>query len=295
MSEDLTKMLESGKAKDSRSRPTYVDANKLMVVVFVQHQEKRRVLAARIIQPAAGGGRILMREHPTQSLERMEAMLRQCRRHILMAQVSARLREGLDLFLKCLLGLAALFLILRVLAYAVEIPGDLNRVVLPAIAAILAAVIFVRALVLGLRGEAVHMAAAAERLDLSQSTHNRIATAIALLRSGDESPFAAAAIRRRLRISRKTPVRSAACRPRHLLVAAQRCLSGAQPGHRSDRALPGSRTTVSWHGQSRPIGNRSAGEPRFLAPHARSQGRAQATARQPQRALSGRRASSPQR
>lgn len=47
MREDLTKMLKEGPHAGERSKPTYVDANKLVVVLFVQHQDERRVLAAK--------------------------------------------------------------------------------------------------------------------------------------------------------------------------------------------------------------------------------------------------------
>ncbi len=46
MREDLARMLDSGAGSKGRSKPTYVDANKLMVVVFVQEQDTRRILAA---------------------------------------------------------------------------------------------------------------------------------------------------------------------------------------------------------------------------------------------------------
>jgi hypothetical protein len=125
----------------------------------------------------------------------MEAMLRHCRRRIMMAEVSVRLREGLEFYLKCLVGIAGLFLALRVSAYLVSRPVVPNWSYVLAIAASFAAVVIGRAFALGIRAKPVDPDYAAERLDLAQATHNRIATAIALLRSGDESPFARAAIR----------------------------------------------------------------------------------------------------
>jgi hypothetical protein len=125
----------------------------------------------------------------------MEAMLRQCRRRIMMAEVSARLREGIGFCLKCLVGIAGIFLLLRVLTYAMDWTIALNRGYVFAIATTFAVAFLIRTLVTGIRGEPVHPDHAAERLDLSQATHNRIATAIALLRAGDDSPFARAAIR----------------------------------------------------------------------------------------------------
>ncbi len=47
MREDLIRMLDSGKLGSGRSKPTFVDANKLMVVAFVQNAENHRVLAAK--------------------------------------------------------------------------------------------------------------------------------------------------------------------------------------------------------------------------------------------------------
>ncbi len=47
MSEGLTKTLDSEDRRSGLSKPTYVDANKLMVVAFVQHGDDRRVLAAK--------------------------------------------------------------------------------------------------------------------------------------------------------------------------------------------------------------------------------------------------------
>ncbi len=87
-----------------------------------------------------------------------------------------------------------LFLIFRILTYLLDRPVALGLGWCLTIAAIVAVVIFCRALVLGIWGKPIHLTHAAERLDLSQSTHNRIATAMALLRSGDDSPFAKAAI-----------------------------------------------------------------------------------------------------
>ena len=46
MREDLTRMLDGDERPGGRSKPTYVDANQLMVVAFVQHQDDHRVLAA---------------------------------------------------------------------------------------------------------------------------------------------------------------------------------------------------------------------------------------------------------
>jgi hypothetical protein len=124
------------------------------------------------------------------TLERMEAMLRHCRRRIVVAGRVAGLREGFRAWLGWLPGIAAVFLVLRVLAraFATPAPGGMH---LAAVIVLLGALLFGRALV---RRGPVRMMEAAERLDLAQANHNRIATAMALLKSGDDSPFARAAI-----------------------------------------------------------------------------------------------------
>jgi hypothetical protein len=130
---------------------------------------------------------------PPSTLARMEAMLRRCRRRIVLAEIRKRLRTGLQTGSLGLLSIAAVFLLLHLLSWSLGTPT-------PGLAQILAvigvfwALVFVLSLVSGILGAANHPSHAAERLDLSQATHNRIATAIALLRSGDESPFARAAI-----------------------------------------------------------------------------------------------------
>jgi hypothetical protein len=43
----LDEILNDDKPGDGRSKPTYVDANKLVLVAFVQHAENHRVLAAK--------------------------------------------------------------------------------------------------------------------------------------------------------------------------------------------------------------------------------------------------------
>ena len=136
-----------------------------------------------------------MTDHSQDTLDRMEAMLRRCRRRIRMAEVSVRVREGLHVYLTCLLGIAGIFLVLRALAYALDAPPFVNWMHLLAAAVIFGVVIFGRALLRSFRGKSDHVAGAAERLDLAQATHNRIASAIALLRSGEDSPFVEAAIR----------------------------------------------------------------------------------------------------
>ena len=136
-----------------------------------------------------------MPDHPQDTLRQMKTMLRRCRRRILVAEVSARLREGLQFYLACLLAIAGLFLLIRVVACAVDMPVTLNWMHVLSIAVIFGALIFGLAFLSGVWGKLIHTAGAAERLDLSQSTHNRIATAIALLRADDDSPFAEAAIR----------------------------------------------------------------------------------------------------
>lgn len=134
-------------------------------------------------------------ENPLDALARMEAMLRHCRRCILMADVRVQLRNGVKVYLRGLLGLAALFLLLRGVTYTVRVPIGIHGAHLFAMAVILAVGLFGHALWRAFRGHPVHVNGAAERLDLSQSTHNRIATAIALLHSGDDSFFATEAIR----------------------------------------------------------------------------------------------------
>lgn len=132
-------------------------------------------------------------DNPQNTLDRMEALLRLCRRRILLAGVSARLREALHAGVRGLLLIASFFFVLRFLAWVVGTPAPG-----PAAAIILVLFVwlflFVRAVIRGFRDVANNPAHAAERLDLSQATHNRIATAIALLRKGDDSPFAKAAI-----------------------------------------------------------------------------------------------------
>lgn len=136
----------------------------------------------------------MRREERAQSLAGMETLLRHARRRILRAEVALRLREGSAWCLKGLLLSAGLFLAFRLLTYALARPVGIRWGYLLALAASFAAVSLGRALVLGLWGRPVPPAHAAERLDLSQATHNRIATAIALLRTGDDSPLARAAI-----------------------------------------------------------------------------------------------------
>jgi hypothetical protein len=135
----------------------------------------------------------MMPDSSQATLDRMEVMLRRCRRRIMLAEVLARLRTGLKTGLRGLLVIAAGFLVLRLLAWSFGTPAPGGAPVL-AVAAVCWALVFVRALVTGIRGGAAHPGQAAERLDLAQATHNRIATAIALLRSDDDSPFAKAAI-----------------------------------------------------------------------------------------------------
>ncbi|MGL5018791.1 MAG: hypothetical protein ACRDBP_11700 [Luteolibacter sp.] len=120
-------------------------------------------------------------------------MLHRFRRRIVLADIQARLRTGLQTGLHGLIVIATVFLLLRLLSWSIKTPTpSLNLVLI--LTAVFGAVVFVHALVSGIRGKTVHPGHAAERLDLSQATHNRIATAIALLRSGDESSFARAAI-----------------------------------------------------------------------------------------------------
>ncbi len=154
----------------------------------------------------------MMTDHPHKTLQRMETMLRRCRRRIMLARLSARLREGLEFYLACLLAIAGFFLLFRIVACAVGVPATHDWMVALWAAVIFGSVIFGRALLSGVWGNPIHAdsnstRSAAERLDLSQSTHNRIATAVALLQQcdnnncvdrvagGDDSPFAEAAIR----------------------------------------------------------------------------------------------------
>jgi hypothetical protein len=125
------------------------------------------------------------------TLERMETMLRHCRRRIVLGRLKTCLHEGFRAWLGWLPGIAAAFLILRVLAWAFAAPAP-GIPQLTVVITVVGAVFLVRAL--WLRGS-VRIVDAAEHLDLAQSNHNRIATAMSLLQSGDESPFARAAIR----------------------------------------------------------------------------------------------------
>ncbi len=59
-----------------------------------------------------------MSDEPREVLNRMETMLRRCRRRLLVAEVSVRMRKGLAFFLAGFLGIAGIFLILRTLAWA---------------------------------------------------------------------------------------------------------------------------------------------------------------------------------
>lgn len=130
---------------------------------------------------------------PKSTLALMEAMLHRFRRRIVLAEIQARLRAGLQTGLRGLTVIAAVFLLLRFLSWSFKTPSPSLTLVL-VVTAVFGAGVFVLSLVSGIRGKSVHSGHAAERLDLSQATHNRIATAIALLRSGDESSFARAAI-----------------------------------------------------------------------------------------------------
>ena len=134
-------------------------------------------------------------EERAKLLSRMELMLSQCRRHIKLAEISASLRDGLTTFVSGLLVIAAIFLLVRLLGQGLHMPFILDSVHALLVALAFGVVVFGRALLMNIFGRPVHVTAAAERLDLSQSTHNRIATAIALVRANDDSPFAAVAIR----------------------------------------------------------------------------------------------------
>jgi len=129
------------------------------------------------------------------TLRRMETMLHRCRRQIMLAKLAVRLREAMEFYAMCLLGIAGMFLLFRLGAYLVAVPSAFSLPLMLAVATIFACAIFGREIWLVVWRKGIQTSCAAERLDLSQSTHNRIATAIALLRSGEESPFARAAIR----------------------------------------------------------------------------------------------------
>jgi len=133
-------------------------------------------------------------EEKRKHLSAMEAMLGRCRRRIKMAEIAADLKEGLWVFCIGLLVISGVFLLVRLLGAGVHMPFVVELTHALIVAALFGAAVFGRAVLLGFFGNPVHTSAAAERLDLSQSTHNRIATAMELLRSDDDSPFAILAI-----------------------------------------------------------------------------------------------------
>lgn len=125
----------------------------------------------------------------TTILAQMEAGLRRCQRRIAMAVFLVRLREATETFAVILASVGGASLILRLATGSV--PG-LNHILI--VTAVAAALVFGLGLWRALAARPIDFGCAAERLDLSQSTHNRIATAVALLRTGDDSEFARAAI-----------------------------------------------------------------------------------------------------
>jgi hypothetical protein len=124
----------------------------------------------------------------------MQAMLLPCRRRMALASVCARLRVLPRAGAKALLGVAAIFLFLRALSWLAATPAPGMIHVLASLA-LIGLVLFLRALASGLHDGRKQTHHAAESLDLAHATHNRIATAIALLQTADNSPFARAAIR----------------------------------------------------------------------------------------------------
>lgn len=134
-------------------------------------------------------------EERKKHLGAMEAMLSRCRRHIKMAEVAADLKKGLRIFCIGLLVISGGFLFVRLLGAGVYLPFVVESTYALVVAVVFGVAVFGRAVLLGLFGNPVHMSAAAERLDLSQSTHNRIASAMEFLRSNDDSSFATLAIR----------------------------------------------------------------------------------------------------
>lgn len=93
-----------------------------------------------------------------------------------------------------LLGVAAIFLFLRAFSWLAATPAPGMAHVIASLAA-LWMVLSLHALASGLRDGRKQTHQAAESLDLAHTTHNRIATAIALLQTADNSPFSRAAIR----------------------------------------------------------------------------------------------------
>jgi len=137
----------------------------------------------------------MIQEERGKLLRRMESMLGSCRRRIKMAEVSACLLNGLVVCFPGLLVISCVFLLIRLLSMLLYIPFGIEAVHALLVAAVFVLAVFGRAIFLGIFGTPVHIKSAAERLDLSQSTHNRIATAMELLRAGDDSSFAFIAIR----------------------------------------------------------------------------------------------------
>lgn len=208
-----------------------------------------------------------MLNDPLRTLECMEAMLRHCRRRIGLGRLKARLREGFRTCLGWLPGIAAAFLILRILSWAfgTPAPGALQLAVVIAVAG---AVFLVRSL--WLRGS-VRIVDAAEHLDLAQSNHNRIATAMALLKSGEESPFARAAIRDgwetldQLKSANPQIERTSESWQRaglHLATAAALVLSGLFiiPKHGAERNTADAQSTTLTDGNLSPVGPDVAGK-----------------------------------
>lgn len=127
-------------------------------------------------------------------LPQMEVMLQHSRRCIVRAHIAMRLKRGLKVVSVGILVMGACFALLRFLGWSFGVPAPTGVHILWAAFAFGGAV-GINVIWNIRRGVSVRSEQVAERLDLSQETHNKIATAISFLKSGDDSPFACAAIR----------------------------------------------------------------------------------------------------
>lgn len=123
----------------------------------------------------------------------METMLDHGRRRVISANITTELRASFNLITRGVIAIAILFLILRVLAWSFGTPSPSGLQIIT-ITTLFVISVCLFAIYKGYKGAATKTHQVAERLDIAQETHNKVATAIELLKSGDESPFAQAAI-----------------------------------------------------------------------------------------------------
>ncbi len=136
---------------------------------------------------------MMTREYPDDALLQMESMLDHGRKRVVWASVVASIRRGLGLMGAGVLVIGALFFFLRLFSSWFGTAGVCVSTGLLLIGVWVVGVLgwsFLR----GRREAKAADGQVAERLDLSQETHNRIATAIEFLKSEDDSAFGRAAI-----------------------------------------------------------------------------------------------------